>query len=90
MFGDVDWHLPVSLREGVGGALTGRPAVEKMLHKVMTEFYDPEKMTPDILVAYGADTHATMVFKMIAITRWGQKVQQLPPTRLWQSNHGAE
>lgn len=70
---DVEWHLPVSLWEGVGGAHTGRPAVEAMLHKVMTEFYDPDKMTPEILVAYGTDAQATMVFKMDAITRWGQQ-----------------
>ncbi len=70
---DAEWHLPVSLWEGVGGAHIGRSAVEKMLDKVMTEFYDPEKMSPEIIAAFGTDTHATMVFTMNAITRWGQQ-----------------
>lgn len=70
---DVEWTLPVSLWDGVGGTHTGRPAVEAMLAKVMTEFYDPEKMTPEIIVAHGTDEHATMVFTMNAITRWGQE-----------------
>ncbi|MFE3757979.1 nuclear transport factor 2 family protein [Nocardia tengchongensis] len=69
---DVEWHLPDSLWEGVGGAHIGRPAVEKMLDKVMTEFYDPKTMTPEVKAAFGTETHATMIFTMNAITRWGQ------------------
>lgn len=69
---DVEWHLPVSLWDGVGGVHTGRDAVETMLNKVMTEFYDPEQMAPEVHAAFGTDTHATMVFTMNATTRWGQ------------------
>lgn len=70
---DVEWHLPISLWEGVGGAHVGRENVEAMLKKVMTEFYDPEQMTPEILAAFGTETHASMFFTMNAITRWGQQ-----------------
>lgn len=70
---DVEWYLPDSLWEGVGGAHIGRPAVEKMLDKVMTEFYDPQQMTPEVTLAFGTDTQATMVFTMNAVTRWGQQ-----------------
>lgn len=70
---DVEWHLPASLWDGVGGAHIGRPAVEKMLAKVMTDFYDPEQMHPEIIAAFGTETHATMVFNMKAVTVWGQQ-----------------
>lgn len=43
--------------------------MEKKLTKVTTEFYDPEQMNPEILVAFGTDTHATMVMNIKAITR---------------------
>ncbi|OKH73792.1 hypothetical protein EB72_17980 [Mycobacterium sp. SWH-M1] len=70
---DVEWHLPVSLWEGVGGAHVGPIAVEKMLHKVMAEFYDPASMAPEITCSFGDDTHATIVFTMNATTRWGEQ-----------------
>lgn len=69
---DVEWHLPASLWEGVGGAHVGRPAVEKMLGKVMTEFYVPEKVAPEVLATFATDTHATIILIMNAETRWGQ------------------
>ncbi|WP_213934756.1 MULTISPECIES: hypothetical protein [Rhodococcus] len=37
------------------------------------EFYNPEKMSLEIIAAFGTDTHATMVFTMNAITRWRQQ-----------------
>ncbi len=70
---DIEWHLPDSLWEGVGGAHVGRADVETMLRKVMSEFYIPEQMNPEIKVAFGNETHATMVFNMNATTRWGQQ-----------------
>jgi hypothetical protein len=36
---DVEWHLPISLWDGVRGAHIGRDSVENMLATVMTEFY---------------------------------------------------
>ncbi|MDO3401702.1 nuclear transport factor 2 family protein [Mycolicibacterium neoaurum] len=70
---DVEWHLPVGLWEGVGGAHVGRAAVEKMLHKVMAEFYDPATIEPEITCSFGDETHATIVFTMTASTRWGER-----------------
>jgi ketosteroid isomerase-like protein len=70
---DVEWHLPLSLWDGVRGAHIGRAAVEKMLATVMTEFYDPETFSFDIITAFGTDTQASMVCIVNATTQWGQR-----------------
>jgi ketosteroid isomerase-like protein len=69
---DVEWHLPISLWDGVRGTHIGRAAVENMLATVMTEFYDPETFSYDIITAFGTDTHASMVCIINARTQWGQ------------------
>jgi ketosteroid isomerase-like protein len=69
---DIEWHLPVSLWEGVGGSHYGREAVDKMFAKVMSEFYKPETISLDRITAFGTDTQATLVFVVNATTQWGQ------------------
>jgi ketosteroid isomerase-like protein len=70
---DVEWHLPVSLWDGVGGVHIGREAVEKMIAKVMSEFYKPETISIDRVTAFGTDTQASLVCIVNATTQWGQK-----------------
>jgi ketosteroid isomerase-like protein len=70
---DVEWHLPVSLWDGVGGVHIGRDAVEKMVAKVMSEFYKPETISLDIITAFGTDTHASLVCIVNATTQWGER-----------------
>jgi ketosteroid isomerase-like protein len=69
---DVEWNLPSSLWNGVAGSHRGREAVLAMFDKIMTEFYDPATIDPQVITAFATDRYATTVFTMKAVTWWGQ------------------
>lgn len=69
---DIEWHLPISMKQHGGNVFTGIEGVEKMLTKNVRMFYQPETIDVEFRSMISENDLVHMHFGMTAKTPSGK------------------